>query len=154
MLTWSAFLLILFIVYHDSVLDNPEYEYKQMDFDSGTKFLKSTWEFVGKIPIDYIDIIVERNITIGLYLKSDSEIIVSGVVLGINGFISMLYTDKKYRGKGFGKSVLQVIAQKLIENELFPCSAISSDNIASINLHRSSGMEMSHRVPFINYGGM
>jgi len=127
-------------------------ELKPLDMETGPDFIYNTWAYSVEGSLDYITQCIERNISSGVYSKKDGKPI-SGILTNPEGLMGMLYTDKAYRNKNYGKLCMQKLMKDLAKNGYVPCSAVEMCNEPSKNFHIKIGMKPHGQIDFIRFDG-
>ncbi len=122
-----------------------------MDLVYGPAFINDNWHHATEGSIEYVKQSIERNITSGVYTKEGRP--VSGILLVAGGVMGLLYTDKAYRNKNYGKLAMQNLMKTLTLKGFAPCSAVEIFNEASIQFHAKIGMKKCSTVDYIRYYG-
>ncbi|XP_045475199.1 uncharacterized protein LOC123681050 isoform X2 [Harmonia axyridis] len=90
---------------------------------------------------------IENNVGYGVFLK-DGDVLVSWVLQGTLGHINMLQTEVEYKGRGYGKLILRVIAKYIAESGHVPVATVLTNNVVSNCLFRSQGFEVAKNTYF------
>ncbi|MCK4224393.1 MAG: GNAT family N-acetyltransferase [candidate division Zixibacteria bacterium] len=70
----------------------------------------------------------------------------TSVDIGTCAAIQQVYTLKRYRGHGFGKSIISTVSEILIEQNKLPIYWVAEQNISSIRLVQKLGFELLIRL--------
>jgi ribosomal protein S18 acetylase RimI-like enzyme len=128
----------------------PPFELKPLDVRTGAEFISRTWKYSHEVTLSFIQSIVQRNESSGIYFDGKP---VSGVTVS-QGLITMLHTDEEHRKKNFGSLCMQELIKRMTEAGLIPASTVEINNIASKKFHDKAGMKVCQYVDYIVYNGL
>lgn len=72
------------------------------------------------------------------------------IALNGSGMITMLFTMKEHRHKGYAQLCMNYLVQALLKDNLIPCCTVEMTNTASLSLQKKIGLKVSHEVSYIS----
>lgn len=102
--------------------------------------------------IEYINFFIEINGGFGVYLKETDELC-SWILKNQMGTMSVLQTAEKFKRKGYGSLVTNVLAKEIANEGHVPLGTVLIDNVRSQRMFKKLGYHVIDRVAYIGTNG-
>ncbi|XP_037044530.1 uncharacterized protein LOC119080340 [Bradysia coprophila] len=109
----------------------------------------AAWEFRHPGSLFYLQRLARLNISYGIFDKENNEMISSGFQTQ-TGPLGTIYTNPKYRNRGFGTFVAKIIFKKIGESGQGVIACVKEMNVASRAIFEKIGCQVIDRVHWIS----
>lgn len=128
---------------------DPSVEVKRLSKElGGIEFILNSWKYAKEGSRSVVTRQIEKCESGSVYVDNN---LVCGVLLAGFGLLSMLFTDKDHRQKGYAKLCMRFAFKELAKNGLVPALTVESRNISSLTFHEKLGCKIAARVDWINF---
>jgi len=108
----------------------------------------NTWKYAKEGSRTVVRRNIEKFESAGVYVRGD---LVCGVLTAGVGLLSMLYTLKDHRKKGYAKLCMEFAFKEVADNGMVPALTVECRNDASVSFHEKLGCKVAGIVDWINY---
>ena len=103
-------------------------------------FMSETWRIMKpQHCVEYLKCLIERSLSVALYLKSDPSKPVSWAFVSSFGHINGVYTVEEHRRKGYSRVTVLCLIKQILGANMMPLYGAHLNNIPSLNLCTSLG---------------
>ncbi|CAG7785887.1 unnamed protein product [Allacma fusca] len=129
-------------------IETGEFELKPINNKEGVDFIGTNWKYANENTPDYVEKSLSRGISSGVYINGK---IVAGALVTPDGLTGMLYCLKEFRGKGYGRIVMNQVMKEGAESQHIPCCCVEVRNEVSKAFQVKIGFKLAARVNYVKY---
>ena len=113
-------------------------------------FISEIWDlFKPQHRQEYVKNIIEKSISVGLFLETDPSQPVSWAFVSNFGHINGVHTMEKHRRKGYSRVTVLCLMKQMLEADMVPLFGVYSHNIPSIKLCTSLGFVEAFHIAIL-----